>query len=170
MRILSPEFVPRVFTSDEKAALLLFGIGWGLALGFFEELGWTGFAVPTLRLRYGVLATGHIVGLLYGAWHFLTNGFWPSGTISGALSLALFVTVRGFGLLVGSLLAFRVLMVWVYDRTESLLVAMLIHASLAASTLILDPRRYQGLPSRPIVPRMGRRAPPVRSGRTGPGL
>jgi hypothetical protein len=35
--------------------------------------------------------------------------------------------------------AFRVLMVWVYDRTESLLVAMLMHASLTASTLILQP-------------------------------
>jgi len=29
-------------------------------------LGWTGFAVPTLlRLRYGLLTTGPIVGLLW---------------------------------------------------------------------------------------------------------
>jgi hypothetical protein len=33
--------------------------------------------------------------------------------------------------------AFRVLMVWVYDRTGSLLVAMLMHASQTATTLIL---------------------------------
>ena len=34
-------------------------------MGFFEELGWTGFAIPTLmRLRYGVLGTGLIVGVL----------------------------------------------------------------------------------------------------------
>ena len=32
--------------------------------------------------------------------------------------------------------AFRVLMVWVYDRTGSLLVAMLMHASQTATTLI----------------------------------
>jgi hypothetical protein len=35
--------------------------------------------------------------------------------------------------------AYRVLMVWVYDRTESLLVAVLMHISLVASTGIIDP-------------------------------
>ena len=41
------------------------GIVGGLVVGFFEELGWTGFAIPTLmRLRYGVLGTGLIVGVL----------------------------------------------------------------------------------------------------------
>ena len=39
----------------------------------------------------------------------------------------------------GVLPAYRVLMVWVYDRTGSLPVAMLMHASLSASTLILQP-------------------------------
>jgi len=39
----------------------------------------------------------------------------------------------------GALPAYRVLMVWVYDRTKSLLVAMLMHASLSSSTLILQP-------------------------------
>jgi hypothetical protein len=33
--------------------------------------------------------------------------------------------------------AYRVLMVWVYERTESLLVAMLMHTSLAASTFVI---------------------------------
>jgi len=32
-----------------------------------EELGWTGFAVPTLlRQRYGALATGLLVGVPWG--------------------------------------------------------------------------------------------------------
>ena len=39
----------------------------------------------------------------------------------------------------GALPAYRVLMMWVYDRTGSLLVAMLMHAGLSASTLILRP-------------------------------
>jgi hypothetical protein len=39
----------------------------------------------------------------------------------------------------GALPAYRVLMVWVYDRTGSLLVGMLMHASLSASMLILQP-------------------------------
>ena len=36
-------------------------------------------------------------------------------------------------------------MVWVYDRTESLVVAMLMHASLTASTLILGPLAISGM-------------------------
>ena len=41
--------------------------------------------------------------------------------------------------------AYRVLMVWVYDRTGSLLVAMLMHVSLTASTLILQPLDVAGM-------------------------
>jgi membrane protease YdiL (CAAX protease family) len=132
LSLLSPEFLPVIFTSDDKATLLLTGIAAGLMVGFFEELGWTGFAVPRLRLRYGVLTTGLIVGLLWGAWHFIL--FWESGSLSGALSLALLL-----GRLFSWLPAYRVLMVWVYDRTGSLLVAMLMHVSLVASTVIVEP-------------------------------
>jgi len=132
LSLLSPEFLPVIFTSDDKATLLLTGIAAGLMVGLFEELGWTGFAVPRLSLRYGVLTTGLIVGLLWGAWHFLV--FWESGSFSGALSLALLL-----GRLFSWLPAYRVLMVWVYDRTGSLLVAMLMHVSLVASTVIVEP-------------------------------
>ena len=54
-------------------------------------------------------------GSLVGVWHFLVS-FWGSGTSSGALSLAIFLPAIIF--YVGSLPAYRVLMVWVYDRTE----------------------------------------------------
>jgi hypothetical protein len=40
---------------------------------------------------------------------------------------------------------FRVLMVWVYDRTGSLLVAMLMHVSLTASIRIFDPLAISGV-------------------------
>jgi len=138
LSILSPAFLPGIFATDDKAFLLLFGIAWGLVGGgFLEELGWTGFAVPRLRLHYGAFTTALIVGLLWGVWHFLI-AFWASGSLSGEHPLAIFVA--GFLVFyVGTLPAFRILMVWVYDRTESLLVAMLMHASLSSSTLILQP-------------------------------
>jgi membrane protease YdiL (CAAX protease family) len=129
---LSPEFLPGIFTSDDKATLLLMGIAAGLTVGFFEELGWTGFAIPRLRQRYGVLTTGLIVGLLWGAWHFIM--FWESNSFFGALPLALLLA-RLFSWLP----AYRVLMVCVYDRTESLLVAILMHMSLVASLMIIEP-------------------------------
>ena len=40
---------------------------------------------------------------------------------------------------------YRVLMVWVYDRTGSLLVAMLMHASLTTSVRIFDPLAISGV-------------------------
>jgi uncharacterized protein len=111
----------------------------GLTAGIFEELGWTGFAIPRMRLRYGVLGTGLFVGVLWGAWHFpLFSG---SGNSSGTVPPALYLLVLLFSVLP----AFRVLMVWVYDRTGSLLVAILMHVSLTASTLILMPLATSGV-------------------------
>jgi len=127
LSLFSPEFLPVIAASDDKATLLLTGIAVGLMVGIFEELGWTGFAIPRLRRRYGVLTTGLIVGVLWGAWHFIV--FWQSDSFSGALPLVLLL-----GQLFSWLPAYRVLLVWVYDRTESLLVVMLMHASLVVYT------------------------------------
>ena len=134
LSLRSSEFVPSILTTSDKTSLLLMGIFAGLMVGIFEELGWTGFAIPRMKLRYGILGTGLIVGVLWGAWHF-PPFFWGSGAASGTLPLALFLPV----LLFTWLPAYRVLMVWVYDRTESLLVAMLMHVSLVASNVILVP-------------------------------
>lgn len=144
LSLTSSAFLPGLIASDDKASRLLFGIVTALVVGVFEELGWTGFAVPRLRLRYGILTTGIIVGVLWGAWHLLTNVLWASDTTAGGLSPDLFLLLRGFGLLVGGLVAFRVLMVWVYDRTGSLLVAMLMHMSLTASSFIINPLEISG--------------------------
>jgi uncharacterized protein len=140
LSLISPVFLPGIFASEAKVSFVLMGIVVGLIVGIFEELGWTGFAVPTLlKLRYGVLSTGLIVGVLWGAWHLLGNDIWASVATSGGLPPALFAVGVGLVLLVGQLPAYRVLMVWVYDRTGSLLVAILMHASYAASTFILGP-------------------------------
>ena len=61
------------------------------------------------------------------------NEFKLSGANSGQLSLVHFLTLY-FLTGVAQLTAYRVLMVWVYDRTESLLIAVLMHASLIVST------------------------------------
>jgi len=77
--------------------------------------------------------------VLWGAWHLLGNDIWASVATSGGFPLVLFLALTGLSLLVGGLLAFRVLMVWVYERTGSLLLAILMHASFAACTFILNP-------------------------------
>jgi len=145
LSLASPVFRPSVFTTRDTASVLLSAIAGALAVGVFEELGWTGFAIPTLRARYTALATALFVGVPWGAWHLLTNDVWIAKTYAGGLPLVLFVTLNGLSLVVGQLPAYRVLMVWVYDRTGSLLVAMLMHASLSACTFILGPSTLTGL-------------------------
>jgi hypothetical protein len=133
----SPAYIPGILTTSDKASLLLPAIAAGLLGGFGEELGWTGFATPRLRLHHGVFATGLYVGALWGVWHYLVTPAWIAGTYAGELPLALFLTANGVLSVVGQLTAYRVLMVWVSDRTGSLLLAGLMHASLIASTLFL---------------------------------
>jgi membrane protease YdiL (CAAX protease family) len=142
LSIVSPEFVPGFLATSVKASLLQFGFlaVLGLGTGFLEELGWTGFAIPRMRLRYGVFSTGLFVGLLWGGWHFLSN-IWGSGTSSG-IPLALFMPAILFSFLP----PYRVLMVWVYDRTKSPLVAVLMHASLVAFWLTSMPHAIAGVP------------------------
>lgn len=133
----SPKFAPSITSQSDKAMFLLSSIVVGLiGGGLLEELGWTGFAVSELRHRYSVFTTGLIVGSLHGVWHILIT-LWMSGTSSGAFSLAFFLPGMLFHIV--SLTAYRILMMGVYDRTDSLLVAMLMHASLSASRRILNP-------------------------------
>lgn len=127
-------YVPRIVTADNKFNLVISALATGLAAGIFEEIGWTGFATPNLRTKHNIVVTGLVVGLLWGLWHFLVT-FWASGDPSGRLSQDLLLPPLVF--YVGVLPAYRVLMVWVYDRTASLLISMLMHASLTTCTVFL---------------------------------
>jgi membrane protease YdiL (CAAX protease family) len=144
LSLFSPRFQLGVFTVGDKVSHLLMGLVTGIMAGFFEELGWTGFATPKLRQRYSILSTGLIIGLPWAIWHILPAlwlGF-ASGTVSGTLSTVSYLA-DPFLFLVAS----RVLIVWVYDRTGgSLLLAMLMHMSLTSSARIITPVGIVGLP------------------------
>jgi uncharacterized protein len=141
---VSPSFMPALITSDDRTTLVATGLAAAMVAGVFEELGWTGFVIPQLRRRHSILVTGLAVGVLWGAWHLLTNVVWALPVTRGSMPLMVFLPASIVSVLVGYLAAFRVLMVWVYDRTNSVLVAMAMHASLTASVLILDPAPLAG--------------------------
>jgi membrane protease YdiL (CAAX protease family) len=139
MSLFSSDFLPRIISEPDKLPLLLMGVMTGLTVGLCEELGWTGFAVPRMRLRWGVLGTGLILGVIWSVWHLL-QGYYASGVTSQQVSLAVWAPLWLLACLIGQLVPYRVLMVWVYERTgHSLLLAILMHASLAGFTLILFP-------------------------------
>jgi membrane protease YdiL (CAAX protease family) len=139
----SPAFLPGILTAPDRPSLLLVSLAVGLSAGVFEELGWTGFAIPRLRQRYGVLSTGLIAGILWSAWHLFPN-IWASRAAAGELAMPVYFAGTAAGVFIGYLTAFRVLMVWCYDRTQSLFVAMVMHVSLTASLLILNPLGISG--------------------------
>jgi membrane protease YdiL (CAAX protease family) len=126
----SPAFLPAIFTTPAGFELVLIGVGVGLVAGSFEEVGWTGFAVPRLRREHGLLGTALLIGLVWGAWH--APAFWRADSFSGMLPLVLLLVQ-----LFAWLPAYRVFLVATHDRTRSLPVVMLMHASLSASSAIL---------------------------------
>lgn len=129
---VSPVFTPGILTAGDKLTpLLMFLV---VAFGtFVEELGWTGFVTPRLRGQAGVLALGVMLGVLWGAWHFMGD-LTGSRAAYGDLFLPHFLA---FWLV--PLTAFRVLIVWVYDHTESLLLTQLMHASYSPVLFVLGP-------------------------------
>lgn len=131
----SPVFLPAIVTADDKAALLVSGLAVGVVGGLVEEIGWTGFAVPRLVGRFGILGTGLGMGVLWTAWHVFQ--MWRVGSSSADdLPLALFLPAF-FLTNAAALTAYRVLMVWAHDRTGSLPVAILMHSSYIVTTLFV---------------------------------
>jgi membrane protease YdiL (CAAX protease family) len=145
LSLVSSDWVPALLETGMKnpagpiragswSSLVLLGLVVGIGAGFFEELGWTGFATPALRKRHSVVASALMIGVVWGAWHFLAI-WWGSADATGSVPTGLFMMVALFSFLP----PYRVLMTMVYERTGSLLIGILMHASLTSSMLILGP-------------------------------
>jgi membrane protease YdiL (CAAX protease family) len=112
--LVSPAFRPN---------LLVIGLGFGLVAGFFEEIGWTGFAYPRMRQRFGALIGAVILGVAWGCWHLPVVDALGAASPHGPAWPAFFVAFAA------ALTGLRVLIAWIYDHTESVLLAQLMHAS-----------------------------------------
>ena len=132
--LLTRSTPPVIATASDKLGLLLMGLAIGLGSSpFFEEVGWTGFAIPALRKRFGVLATGLIMGVLWGVWHY------PAFSATGRASAPLSIFVFTMALLFTWLVPYRILMVWLYDHTQSLLLVILMHVPIVMEKFVLYP-------------------------------
>ena len=105
----------------------------GLVTGSFEEIGWTGFATPRLLARHRPFIAGLSLGLVWALWHVWVDFRQNFNTMGIAwfLEFAIFY--------VATLTAYRLLMTWVYAHTQSLLLAILMHASYTGWLLVLYP-------------------------------
>jgi uncharacterized protein len=134
LSLLARSTPPAIATADDKLGVLLTGILFGVTSSpIFEEIGWTGFATPELRKRFGVLSTGVMMGVLWGLWHFPI--FSAAGRASDPLPPLLYTIV----LLFTWLIPYRILTVWLYDHTHSVLLTILMHVPIVADQFILFP-------------------------------
>ena len=123
-RTVSPAFAPGLFPP---------GLAFGAVAGFFEELGWSGYAFPRMAARLGTLRAGVLLGVLWGSWHApVVDHLGAAGPHGTALPLF-------FLAFVAAMTAMRVLIGWVYAGTGSLLLAQLLHVSSTASLVVLGP-------------------------------
>ncbi len=118
---------------DSRAMLGLIapGLGIGLAAGLMEEVGWRGFLLPHLLKRHTPLVSSLLIGLIWGGlWHGYADYF---GIAGEGPAVWLVILLLGPGVLT----AWSLILTWVYGRTRgSLLLSILMHASISSSALI----------------------------------
>lgn len=121
---VSPNYTP--------GSMLMTGIAGGFIGGFFEEIGWTGFALRKLQLKYTPFLASMILGFVHALWHLFPDYL-------GGISFYQEFYFLHFLFWIIALTAFRVIAVWIYDRSQSLLLAQLAHGSFTGSQLVLGP-------------------------------
>jgi CAAX protease family protein len=121
---ISPRYAP---------GFLPLGVAVGLLAGLFEEIGWTGFALPRLLVRFGALRAALTLGALWSAWHVVAD-------FLGSASQLMSYWLPHFAAFCVAMIATRVLMVAVYTRTRSVLLMQLMHASSTGSLVMLGPQ------------------------------
>ena len=84
-----------------------------------EELGWRGYALPRLAMRFGLGCASVLLGVLWAGWHL------PLFFILGGDTVG-----QSFPLYVLQVTALSVAIAWLYLKTQgSLLLTMLLHAA-----------------------------------------
>lgn len=121
---VSPVFAPNRF---------FVGVSFGIVAGFFEEIGWTGYALPKMAQTGNPLRASIMLGVLWGAWHMPVIDYLGTATPHGAYWL------RYFFAFTAAMAAMRVLIGWIYTNTKSVALAQLTHASSTGSLVVLSP-------------------------------
>ncbi len=121
---VSPAFAPNRFPM---------GIVFGCAAGFFEEIGWTGFAFPAMRSTRSAWGAAVSLGLLWSAWHIPVVDYLGAATPHGRYWLPFFLAFTA------AITGVRVLIGWLYVNTGSILLAQMFHASSTGVLAVFGP-------------------------------
>jgi len=129
--ILAVLFVLSSFSSNFSPVLSLSVMAFGaLFSALWEEIGWTGFATPVMLKRLSPLKVGLLLGFLHAMWH-LAASIYGAGAFHGNLFIVNFLAAS-----VG-IVGLRIVTIWIYMRTSSLVLGWLTHASFTSGQLLL---------------------------------
>lgn len=107
-----------------------------LGNGFGEEVGWRGFAQPSLRTNHGFLRTAAIVAAVWALWHVPSFSVIETYRMMGLAIIPIFVIGLGSGAIVFG---------WLYERSGgSILLVAVAHLSMNMASATEAGR---GLPS-----------------------
>ena len=109
------------------------GLAFGIPAGFFEEIGWTGFAFPKMCLKFPPLRAAILLGLLWGCWHIPVINSLGTAVPHGRYWLHFFLA------LAAAMTAMRVIISWLYSHTKSVLLAQLMHVFSTGSLVVFSP-------------------------------
>jgi len=93
-------------------------------VGPFEEIGWRGYGIDSLRSKFSLMKTSLIFGALWGCWHLplflIKNGSFQEIWSFGLLHTAVYFTVFFF---------LTIIINWLYIKNNrSILIAILFHS------------------------------------------
>jgi membrane protease YdiL (CAAX protease family) len=123
-RLVSPIFAPNFFSM---------GILFGIPAGFFEEIGWMGYAFPKMRGGFHAFGSALRLGFLWGLWHLPVVDYLGTATPHGAYWLRYFLAF------LAAMTAVRIIIAWAYVNTKSVLLAQLVHISSTGSLVVFSP-------------------------------
>jgi len=100
-------FLPVIFVSQLVSSPIL------------EELGWRGFALPHMQLKFNATISSVLLGFLWGIWHL---PLWISYDLNIVIGLI-------------NIVGYAIIMTWIFNSTEgNMLMALFFHASLNVSS------------------------------------
>jgi hypothetical protein len=122
LSLFSSNFTPLVSLSAMTFAALFSTL--------LEEIGWTGLATPLMLNRMSPLKVGLLLGCLHAVWHLAAN-IYGAGAFHGNLFVVNFLATS-----IG-IIGLRIVTVWIYVRTSSLVLGWLTHLSFTGGQLSL---------------------------------
>ena len=129
--MLAVLFVLSLFSSNFSPVLSLSIMAFGaLFSALWEEIGWTGFATPIMLKRFSPLKVGLLLGFIHAIWH-LAASIYGAGAFHGNLFIVNFLATS-----VG-IVGLRIVTLWIFARTTSLVLGWLTHASFTGGQLLL---------------------------------